>query len=383
MIDISNNLNEIPEMPIKYYDATKGDENNYVISYQDSFDSIASKIKGSKTNVTSMTIVTDDNVAKLYLNSFIDALSKQNTDTDIQINSVIIPSGENYKNNDTINNIYKELIEKEVDRNGLLIALGGGVVGDMTGFVAATFLRGIDFVQVPTTLLAMTDSSIGGKTGIDFGPYKNMIGAFKMPLLVCINISTLDTLPEREFQSGMAEVIKSALIYDSAFYEWLNTNESAINDKNKDNLLQMIYNACNIKNDVVTKDPYEKGLRRILNFGHTIGHAIEAASGFLMKHGECVALGMIAAAKISNDKNLISENDLKSIIDTIKGFNLPTTLSIDDISADDIAKLTLNDKKMDGNKINFVLLKNIGEAYMDNTIEYKTIVEAVEKLLVG
>lgn len=189
--------------------------------------------------------------------------------------SIIFEAGESQKNLDTVKMIYEKLILAKFDRKDLLVALGGGVTGDITGFTAATYLRGIDFVQIPTSLLAQVDSSIGGKTGVDFDSYKNMVGAFHMPKLVYINVSTLTTLSDEQFISGMGEIIKHGLIKDSAYFDWLIENHDRILARDKDVLMEMIRVSCNIKRVVVENDPTEKGDRALLNFGHTLGHAIE------------------------------------------------------------------------------------------------------------
>ena len=225
----------------------------------------------------------------------------------------VFPAGEEHKNLDTVRDVYRFLIEEGFDRKDMLLALGGGVCGDLTGFVAATYLRGIDFVQIPTTLLAQADSSIGGKTGVDFDSYKNMVGAFKMPRLVYMNLSVLKTLEERQFYSGFAEVMKSALIKDAPFYEWLIENMYEICERDLNTLEEMVIRTCSIKKMVVEKDPTEQGDRALLNLGHTIGHAIEKYKNFELYHGECVALGTVAAAYISWKKEMLSMEEFYEI----------------------------------------------------------------------
>ena len=212
--------------------------------------------------------------------------------------------------------MYEFLIKNHFDRNDILIALGGGVVGDLTGYTAATYMRGIDFIQIPTTLLSQVDSSIGGKTGVDLKSYKNMVGAFHHPKLVYINVKTLNSLPRREFSSGMAEIIKHGLIMDKEYFVWLNNNSNHIKSLDTKILVEMIYGSCFIKKTVVEEDPNEKGLRAILNFGHTIGHAIEKSKKFKLLHGECVSLGMVAALRISFDREQISYEQLSKAIKT-------------------------------------------------------------------
>ena len=256
--------------------------------------------------------------------------------------------------------------------------LGGGVTGDLTGFVAATYLRGIDFVQIPTTLLAQVDSSIGGKTGVDFDSYKNMVGAFKMPRLVYMNLSVLKTLEERQFYSGFAEVMKSALIKDALFYEWLIENMYEICEREPATLEEMVIRTCSIKKMVVEKDPTEQGDRALLNLGHTIGHAIEKAKNFELYHGECVALGTVAAAYISWKKEMLSMEEFYEIRDMFVPFYLP--ISVDDIDPQEILKLTKSDKKMEAGKIKFILLKKIGKAVIDRTVTDDEILAAIEEI---
>ena len=241
------------------------------------------------------------------------------------------------------------------------------------------YLKGIDFIQIPTTLLAQTDSSIGGKTGVDFDEYKNMVGAFHMPRLVYMNISTLNSLSGRQYASGFAEVMKHGLIKDTSFYTWLIENMYEIEDKDTDVVLEMVKRSCEIKKAVVEKDPTEKGDRALLNFGHTLGHAIEKAKGFSLAHGECVALGCVAAAFISWKKELISMEEYYEIRDMFVPFNLP--ISVEDVDIDDVIKLTKSDKKSDGNKIKFILLKKIGKAFIDTSVTEEEMRAALEEII--
>ena len=290
----------------------------------------------------------------------------------------VFPAGEEHKNLDTVRGVYRFLIEEGFDRKDMLLALGGGVCGDLTGFVAATYLRGIDFVQIPTTLLAQADSSIGGKTGVDFDSYKNMVGAFKMPRLVYMNLSVLKTLEERQFYSGFAEVMKSALIKDAPFYEWLIENMYEICERDLNTLEEMVIRTCSIKKMVVEKDPTEQGDRALLNLGHTIGHAIEKYKNFELYHGECVALGTVAAAYISWKKEMLSMEEFYEIRDMFVPFYLP--ISVDDIDPQEILKLTKSDKKMEAGTIKFILLKKIGKAVIDRTVTDEEILAAIEEI---
>ena len=347
----------------------------YNIVFDTSFDELSSNIKELGFEGRKIAIVTDSNVKPLYSDNIKDTL-KEISD---KIFVYEIPAGEENKNLSQINEIYRFLIENHFDRHDLLIALGGGVVGDMTGFTAATYLRGIAYVQIPTTLLSQTDSSIGGKTGVDYEGYKNMVGAFYMPSLVYTNISTLNTLSDRQFASGFAEVMKHGLIKDQNFYTWLIENMYEISDKEPEVLMEMVKHSCEIKKAVVEKDPTEKGDRALLNFGHTLGHAIEKAKNFELFHGECVALGCVAAAFISWKKELISMEEYYEIRDMFVPFNLP--ISIEDVDADEVIKLTKSDKKADSNKVKFVLLKGIGKAFISTDVTDDEMKKALEEII--
>ncbi len=347
----------------------------YNIVFDTSFDGLSDSVVELGFNGRKIAVITDSNVKPLYGDEVVSILKSVSDKVFIYE----IPAGENNKNLSEINKVYSFLIENHFDRHDLLVALGGGVVGDMTGFTAATYLRGISFIQIPTTLLAQTDSSIGGKTGVDFDGYKNMIGAFHMPSLVYTNISTLNTLSDRQFASGFAEVMKHGLIKDQNFYTWLIENMYEISDKDQDVTLEMIRRSCEIKKAVVEKDPTEKGDRALLNFGHTIGHAIEKAKNFELLHGECVALGCVAAAFMSWKKELISMEEYYEIRDMFVPFNLP--ISIEDIDPEEVIRLTKSDKKSDSNKIRFVLLKGIGKAFISTDVSDEEMKKALDEII--
>ena len=295
-------------------------------------------------------IVTDSNVAPLYLEKVESLLAPAFS----HCTSFIFEAGEASKNTDTVGLVYEHLIQHKFDRKDLLVALGGGVVGDLTGFAAATYLRGIDFIQVPTTLLAQTDSSIGGKTGVDFMQYKNMVGAFYMPRLVYMNISTLKSLPNRQFSAGTAELIKHGFIKDLSYTHFIQEHSFEIMKQDYDSMEEMIYQSCQIKRDVVERDPKEQGERALLNFGHTIGHAIEKLSEFSLHHGECVALGMVSAAYISFLTGSLHEEELDKIKIILQSFHLPVKLTAFSHSAEEILAATKLDKKMENGKIKFI-----------------------------
>ncbi len=346
----------------------------YDIIFSDSFEQLPEELEKLNATERKICIITDSHVKGLYgddLLKLLDGKCKKNV-------LFSFPAGEENKTLDTVKSAYKFLIEEKFDRKDLLIALGGGVVGDVTGFIAATYLRGVDFVQIPTTLLAQCDSSIGGKTGVDFDGYKNMVGAFYMPKLVYMNISTLKTLDDRQFFSGFAEVMKHGLIKDGMFYEWLLENMYEICDRDVDTLLEMVRKSCTIKKLVVEKDPTEKGDRALLNFGHTIGHAIEKAKNFTMTHGECVALGAVAAAFISWKHQWLSMEEYYEIRDMFVPFNLP--ISIENIDPQEILSLTKSDKKVEGDTIKFVLLKKVGKAVIDRTVTDEDILNAINEI---
>lgn len=346
----------------------------YDIVFSRSFDELPDELSDLDIGERRLCILTDSVVEPLYAQTILKAL-------DGNCKKAVVfsfPAGEQSKNMDTAKDVYTFLIKEEFDRKDMLIALGGGVVGDLTGFVAATYLRGIEFLQIPTTLLAQADSSIGGKTGVDFDGYKNMVGAFHMPRLVYMNVSVLKTLEERQYFSGFAEIMKHGLIRDGIFYEWLLENMYEICDREPETLLEMVIRSSTIKKMIVEKDPNEKGERALLNFGHTIGHAIEKAKNFELYHGECVALGCVAAAYISWKHELLSMEEYYEIRDMFVPFNLP--ISIDDIQPEEITELTKSDKKMDAGRIKFILLKKVGKAVIDTSVTEEDILNAVNEI---
>lgn len=275
------------------------------------------------------------------------------------VHKFIIPAGEEYKNIETLQAIYDAFISAELDRGSFAIALGGGVIGDIVGFAAATYLRGISYVQVPTTLLAQVDSSVGGKTGINHEKGKNLIGAFYQPRLVCIDVNTLDTLPEREYISGLAEVVKYGIVYDADFFNFICSNTGKLLTRDKDCLLEVERRSCAIKALIVMQDEKESSLRAVLNYGHTIGHAIESLSEYkTYLHGEAVAIGMVHAAKISEAMGYSVKADTDRIVHLLKSFQLPVELP--SYNAESYAAVILRDKKAKDGYITFVLNNGIG-----------------------
>jgi 3-dehydroquinate synthase len=302
-------------------------------------------------------IVTNTTVAALYLQQLAEALRAGEVD----VISIVLEDGERYKDWATLNRIYDALLERRCDRKTTLIALGGGVIGDLAGFAAATYMRGIPFIQVPTTLLAQVDSSIGGKTGINHPLGKNMIGAFYQPRLVLADTAVLASLPPRELSAGMAEVIKHSLIRDGAFFAWLEQNMEKLLACDREALAHAVRRCCEIKAAVVAEDERETGVRALLNFGHTFGHAIESGLGYgKWLHGEAVAAGMVMAADLSRRMDLMAQAEVERIIALLKRARLPTAPP--DIAPARLLELMGVDKKAEGGKLRFVLLEGIGAA---------------------
>lgn len=347
----------------------------YDIVFTKDFELLADELAAFDIEERRIAVICDSNTERLFSETVVSKLTGH-------CKKVVVhtfPAGEASKTLDTVREIYRHLIEEKFDRKDLLIALGGGVVGDVTGFAAATYLRGVDFVQIPTTMLAQADSSIGGKTGVDFDGYKNMVGAFYMPKLVYMNVTTLKELDDRQFYAGFAEVMKHGLIKDALYYEWLLDHMYETHDRDTDTLLEMVERSCGIKKLVVEKDPTEKGDRALLNFGHTIGHAIEKAKQFTLLHGECISLGMAAAAYISWKRENLSMEEYYEVRDMFVPFNLP--ISIEDIDPQEILTLTKSDKKMEGGQIRFVLLKKVGKAVIDSSVTDEEILAALQEIV--
>ena len=346
----------------------------YNIRVESSSSSLEKSLREDLDNLQrKVCIVTDSHVAALYL----DEIASICGDLFSKVISFVFPAGEASKNMDTVQKLYLSLIENHFDRGDLLIALGGGVVGDLTGFVAATYLRGIDFLQIPTTLLAQVDSSIGGKTGVDFQQYKNMVGAFHMPRMVYMNTATLNTLPAEQFSSGMAEIIKHGLIRDEAYYRWISDHREGICGLDPELLEEMIYRSCQIKGSVVEEDPKEKGVRAHLNFGHTVGHAVEKLSDFRLSHGYSVALGMKAAAYLSKKLGYLSGEDISEMLSVFASFGLPVSLPLEEDSRE-ILQATKSDKKMAGKQIKFIILTAVGTAQIYREFTDEDLLEAID-----
>lgn len=318
-------------------------------------------------------IVSNETVAPLYLEKVMPALDG------FQVQSVILPDGEEYKTLDTANLIYDALLKNRFERQCTLIALGGGVVGDITGFVAATYQRGVNFIQIPTTLLSQVDSSVGGKTGVNHPLGKNMIGAFHQPQCVLIDTSTLNTLEDNQLSAGMAEVIKYGLIRDSAFFDWLETNMESLMAREPGKLIEAIERSCQNKADVVAADELEAGQRALLNLGHTFGHAIESGMGYgAWLHGEAVGTGMLMAADLSHRAGWLSEAQVERIKKILVAAGLPVHTPAE-MDAARFMELMAMDKKVQAGKIRLVLLTDIGASVVSDDYDPALLQETLDE----
>ena len=305
-------------------------------------------------------LVTDTTLASLHL----DTVARALTDAGVSVTPVVVPAGEQHKNWHVLNSVFDVLLANRCERNTTLIALGGGVIGDLTGFAAATYLRGVPFIQMPTTLLAQVDSSVGGKTAINHPRGKNMIGAFYQPVAVIADTTTLDTLAQREVSAGLAEVIKYGLIRDLPFVDWLERNIDALIGRDTAALEYAVRRSCENKAEVVVADEREEhGERALLNLGHTFGHAIEAGLGYgAWLHGEAVAAGMVIAARVSQAMGMLADADVARIVTLVKRAGLPVTAP--DLGLERYLELMGIDKKVAGGKMRFILLRALGSAFL-------------------
>ncbi|HSB32962.1 MAG TPA: 3-dehydroquinate synthase [Nitrospirota bacterium] len=324
-----------------------------------------------------MAVVTNPTVKNLYGARLIDSLKSAG----FLVMSIDIPDGEHSKSLDWTNAIYTALLINSFDRKSALVALGGGVIGDLTGFAAATFMRGVPFIQVPTTLLAMVDSSVGGKTGVNHPMGKNMIGAFYQPKKVLMDLAALRSLPKEEFLAGMAEVIKYGVIRDAAFLDYLEKNREKILALEPEALEYIVRRSCEIKAEVVAKDERETGLRAILNFGHTVGHAIETAENYTLRHGYAVAIGMVYASRLAHTTGLCDASVPKRVEKLVRSYGLPADLSAlgRRTSVSGLIGTMQIDKKAEAGKVKLVLPKKIGEVVI--TKEWEE--ERLRELLAG
>lgn len=303
-----------------------------------------------------LAVVTDSNVGPLYANQIADADCV-----------VTVPAGEQHKTLATIEAIYDALLAAGLDRKGTIVALGGGVVGDMAGFAAATYMRGVDFVQCPTSLLAMVDASVGAKTGVDLPQGKNLVGAFKQPQAVLADVSTLPTLPPEEFASGLAEVVKHGLIANPDLFERLMTDDLRLDESSILNLQSLIIDAIQVKRDVVQEDPFEQGRRATLNLGHTFGHAIEQVSGYTIRHGEGVAMGLVAAAHLSARLEYCGPELQPRIEAVLTKLHLPTRIPAN-LPHDKLYQAMGSDKKKAAGQLRFVLLRGAGDVFVTGDV---------------
>lgn len=346
-------------------------ERSYPIYFRHDFKDLLNVLNKKKV-WSNILVVTDSNVNDQYGQEIQNLISNAGK----QVSTFVFQAGEQSKTLQAISDIYTMCINNRLDRNSLIIALGGGVTGDMAGFAAATYMRGIQFVQVPTSLLAQVDSSVGGKVGVDFQGTKNIIGAFHQPALVYINVSTLKTLPRREFIAGMAEVIKHGVIYDGDFFSFLESNIDKILSLDSPTLQYVIRTNCEIKAQVVQQDETEQGLRAILNFGHTVGHAIESVLNFELLHGECVSLGMVAAGRIAHHMGIFSLQDYERMVQLLQRVGLPTKLEL--VNPERIYDEMLKDKKKTDHLLKFILPVGIGEVIQSTIVTKEMIFDVLK-----
>jgi len=317
-------------------------------------------------------VVTNETIAPLYLDAVTRGLA------DPQCDTLILPDGEQHKTLATLERIFDALMAHRHSRTTTLVALGGGVIGDMVGFAAACYQRGVDFIQVPTTLLAQVDSSVGGKTAVNHPRGKNMIGAFHQPRAVVIDTAVLDTLPEREFAAGMAEVIKYGLIRDPAFFQWLLDNQAALAARDPAPVAEAILRSCRNKAEVVAADETEQGNRALLNLGHTFGHAMETFTGYRdWLHGEAVSAGMVMAARMSLELGWLNQADLDRVSDSLAAWKLPVTAP-QGMARADFSELMALDKKVQNGRLRLVLLNQIGDALVTGEYDPNALTRTLE-----
>lgn len=317
-------------------------------------------------------IITNTTVAPLYLDRFASALEAAG----VRTLRITLPDGEEFKTWETLNTVYDGLLQARCERNTTLIALGGGVIGDIGGFAAATYQRGMPFIQVPTTLLALVDSSVGGKTAINHPLGKNMIGAFYQPRLVLADTSCLDTLPNRELSAGLAEVIKYGFIRDLKFLEWLEKNMSQLLERNRESLAYAILRSCEHKAEVVAADERETGERALLNLGHTFGHAVESGLGYgAWLHGEAVAAGTVLAAELSRRMGMISPAEVDRVRNVLLAARLP--VKPPRLGVHRYLELMGHDKKVDAGRLRLVLFKALGQAYLTSDFPQQALVDVL------
>lgn len=323
-------------------------------------------------------VITDSTVGKLYASTIVGSLKEAGVEAAL----IQVPPGEKSKSLEMAQRIWDEMLGHGMDRSSFIVALGGGVAGDLAGFAASVFMRAVPYIQVPTTLLAQVDSSVGGKVGVNLPQGKNLIGSFYQPRAVLIDTAALKTLPPREFKSGLAEVIKYGIIWDKAFFDFLDEKMEAILALEEEPLVEAIAKSCQIKTIVVEMDEKESGLRAVLNYGHTFGHAYEAANGYRhLLHGEALAAGMVAAARMSHRMNLCAKDVVEAQTSLIQRAGLP--LQLKNLSLDAIRKHMQVDKKALGGKLRFVLAESIGKVVIRNDVPPELVDEAVKESLLN
>ena len=320
-------------------------------------------------------VITDSGVNSLYG----EMVRKKLQPAGVPVDLIEIPAGESSKSMGTVLDVARQLIELNASRKSLLIALGGGVVGDLAGFLASIYKRSVPYVQIATTLVAQVDSSVGGKTGIDLPEGKNLLGTFYQPRAVFIDLSLLRTLSDKDFKNGLAEIIKYGIISDEEMFELLEQERAAVVERQLPVMRILVERSCRIKARIVEMDEQEGGLRRILNFGHTIGHAIEAASDYRLTHGEAVAIGMAAAAKMSYRLDYLDERSCKRIVGVIKQYGLPTEIP-GDFNTKAILGFMASDKKAVGARLYFVLIRKIGVPFVTAEVPQSVIIDVIEGL---
>ncbi len=316
-------------------------------------------------------LVTDPIVRGLYAETLTASLKDAGFDPTV----LVVPEGEEHKSLDAAVRLYQKLDKSRAERRTPILALGGGVIGDLTGFVAATYLRGVPFIQLPTTLLAQVDSSTGGKVGVDLNQLKNRIGAFYQPRLVLADITTLKTLPQRQLNSGLAEVIKAAIIRDKELFELLVQNVAKIKALDETLLSEVVFRAVGIKAEFVEKDERDTGIRNVLNLGHTIGHALESVSGFSLSHGEAVSIGMVAASRIANKMGLLSRSELERVRDLLIQVGLP--VEIPELDRNQIISAMTQDKKVTAGRLRFILPRAIGNVIICDEVSPEAVKEVL------
>lgn len=352
-------------------------KDNYSIHIEGgSLSRIGNIIKGLLPPSATAEIVTNTVVGNLYGNTVKDSLSANG----IKSNIIEIPDGEEYKSLEWAGKIFDAFVEHQMTRNSAVIALGGGVIGDLAGFVSATYMRGVPLIQVPTTLVAQVDSSIGGKTAVNHSRAKNLIGVFYQPKYVLIDIDVLKSLPEREYKAGLAEVVKHGVIMDKELFEYMEANISKILALDSQSVEQIVARSCKDKVTIIEQDEKEQNIRAILNYGHTIGHGIEAVTNYKMfRHGEAISIGMIVASRIAVNKGILKGENLIRQINLLKAFGLP--IAFPNLDVDSIINAIYLDKKIkEARKLRFVLPRDIGEAIIMENIEENEVRRAIEEV---